>query len=365
MDEFKRFVIKRVIIVIILTISVLWVIGTITGFFGRTKYEQTFTGPNVKTVDTLPETFEPETFKPEENHHNSKKDTDILQPRHNISEPDHTKMAETPVYDNSAAPGANHTVLSTTNNIKGVAFVTAAIQPLSYELNQRFWGWRPNDILNFTDNINNFQLGVLEATRRTAVILAERIARTGSSASFDINLERAMNWFMIKAESYWFPSPESKYRAGLKNLEAYMEKLKAGKASFYNRADNLVPLLESYENLLGSCDEKLVTQKEEDGSDVGFFKADNYFYYAKGTASALLIMLKAIEKDFYQILYSRNALIDLHHAIEMCHLASEIEPWIIIDSDFDGIFANHRANMAARISHARFYIGVIVQTLST
>jgi len=360
MDEFKRFVIKRVIIVIILTILVLWIIGTITGFFGKTEYEQTFTGPNVKTVDILPETF-----NSEENHHNSKSNTDILQPRHDISEPDYKKIAEVPVYSDSAATGAKHTVLSTTNYIKGVAFVTAAIQPLSYELNERFWGWRPNDILNFTDNINNFQLGVLEATRRTAVVLTERIARTGSSASLDDNLERAMNWFMIKAESYWFPSPESKYRAGLKNLETYMENLEAGKASFYNRADNLVPLLKSYENLLGSCDEKLVKQTEKDGSDVSFFKADNYFYYAKGTASALLIILKAIEKDFYPILYSRNALIDLHHATEMCRLASEIEPLIIINSDFDGIFANHRANMAGRISHARFYIGVIIQTLST
>ena len=55
----------------------------------------------------------------------------------------------------------------------------------------------------------------------------------------------------------------------------------------------------------------------------------------------------------------------LHHAIESCHHATEINPWIITDSSLDGILANHRANMAAPISHARFYIGVLIKTLST
>ncbi len=40
--------------------------------------------------------------------------------------------------------------------VEGMAFVDAVIQPLEHELNQRFYGWRPNDILNVTDNVNNF-----------------------------------------------------------------------------------------------------------------------------------------------------------------------------------------------------------------
>jgi hypothetical protein len=92
----------------------------------------------------------------------------------------------------------------------GVLFVDAIIAPLDYELNDRFWGWRPNDIINLTDNVNNFQLGVLEVTRRAVTTLTERISRTGSTAAFDPDLENAMNWLMIKADGYWFPSPESK-----------------------------------------------------------------------------------------------------------------------------------------------------------
>ena len=255
--------------------------------------------------------------------------------------------------------------LKSAPEIKGVAFVNAAIKPLAYELDERFWGWRPNDIINITDNVNNFQLGVLEVTRRTSVILAERISRTGSSSAFNSHLEHAMNWFMIKADKYWFPSPESKYRAGLKELRAYRDELENHRAFFYTRADNLLPLLMTYEDLLGSCDENLIKRKEDDGTEVSFFQSDDYFFYAKGVASAMVIMLEAIEKDFHIIIESRNGMEVLHHAHVMCETASNISPCIIINGDLDGILANHRANIAGPISHARFYIGVLIKILST
>ena len=162
-----------------------------------------------------------------------------------------------------------------------------------------------------------------------------------------------------------FPSSEGKYNDGLKELEKYAEKLKKGEANFYTRADNLIPLLNEYEHLLGSCDDNLVKIKEEDGSKVSFFKADNYFYYAKGVASAMVPILEAIEKDFHDTLDRRNCLKELHHAIESCEHALHIDPIIIMNSNLSSIFANHRANMAAHISHARFYISVLVKTLST
>lgn len=248
---------------------------------------------------------------------------------------------------------------------KGVVFIKAMIEPLDSELHERFWGWRPNDVLNFTDNVNSFQLGVLEVTRRTAVILAERISRTGTTAAFDKNLENAMNWFMIKSNRYWFPSPESKYGAGLKELKIYKEKLEKGEANFHTRTDNLIPLLMAYEDLLGSCDENLVKQYEDDGTPVSFFKADDYFFYAQGVASAMYTILEAILEEFHTTVESRRGLEVLHHAIESCHHAVEIHPLMVTNSSWSGILANHRANMAAPISHARFYIGVLIKTLST
>ncbi len=247
----------------------------------------------------------------------------------------------------------------------GVAFVEATIKPLENELNERFWGWRPNDILDFTDNVNSYQLGVLEVTRRTVVSLTERISRTGSTAAFDSNLENAMNWFMVKANKYWFPSPESKYRAGLDELRTYKEKLEKGEGNFYTRPDNLIPLLMAYEDLLGSCEENLVKTDEDDGSPVSYFQADNYFFYAQGIASAMGTILEAVHKDFLITVESRRGAEVLHHAIVSCHHAAEIHPWIITNSTLSGVLANHRANLAAPMSHARFYINVLIKTLST
>ena len=248
---------------------------------------------------------------------------------------------------------------------KGVTFVEALIKPLDYELNKRFWGWRPNDILNFTDNVNNFQLGVLEVSRRSVVMLTERISRTGTTDAFNQHLEDAANWLMVTATRYWFPSPESKYRECLKELSIYREELISGRGSFYTRTDNLIPLLSSYEDLLGSCDENLVKRKNEDGSPVSYFKADDYFYYAQGVASTMATILEAVHHDFLQTLESRHGTELLHHAILSCQQAAQLRPLLITDMALDGIFANHRANMAAPISHARFYIGQLIKTLST
>lgn len=150
--EFKMFAAKHIVVGILLTVVALWVAGSVLGFFEKAA--------GVKVARQ------------------------------------HETVHKKPAVKAPVHPGASPEVEAAKAKIfrpKGVAFIEALVQPLTYELHQRFWGWRPNDILNFTDNVNNFQQGVLEVTRRTAVILAERISRTGSTAAFDPNLERAMN----------------------------------------------------------------------------------------------------------------------------------------------------------------------------
>ncbi|MGE4519344.1 MAG: DUF2333 family protein [Desulfobacteraceae bacterium] len=252
-------------------------------------------------------------------------------------------------------------------DVAGWSFVESTVAPLSFELYERFLGWRSNDILvgRFTDNVNNFQKGVLEVTRRTAVKLAEDISRTGSTESFNQHLENAMNWFMVKPETFWFPSAEGKYKAAISGIRSYQEQLVNRQAKFYNRTDNLIPLLKTYRNLLGSCDDNLIKKYEDNGEEVSFFDADDYFYYAKGVSRSMSHILKAIEHDFEGVLHSRNAMDTLKHAIHSLNEAEEIDPLIILNSDLNGIFANHRANLATKISHARFYLGVLIVTLST
>lgn len=252
------------------------------------------------------------------------------------------------------------------NAVRGTAFVTALIEPIDFELSHRRLGWRPNDVFSFfTDNVKNHQLGVLEVTRRTTEKLVERIARTGSTIKFDKNLNLARAKFNNDPKKYWLPAPEKSYAQAIDELKTYRERLNSNKATFHSRADNLIPLLSSYENLLGDCDDDLVKTHEESGARVSTFKADDYFYYAQGVSSAMATILEAVMVDFAPVLDSRGAANDLHHAILMLQHATELDPLFVQESDYSGFFANHRANMAAFVSHARAYIQFVIKTMST
>ncbi len=381
MESFKDFATKRMIIGVVLAVALLWLVATIIGLLSKPATTPVASLPHERSsvqTPAMPRTAAvhpdaAETAKtasgfvpppapgtavhPQIVPSVPSKDSNRMLPHAVLQEPEKT-----------GSTSANGTVTVATAPVKkktGVAFVTELVKPLDYELHGRFWGWRPNDILNFTDDVNNFQLGVLEVTRRTVTILTEKLSRTGSVESLDKNLERAMDWLMTKPDRYWFPSPESRYDDALSEINIYKSKLEKNEAAFYTRADNLLPLLASYDNLLGSCDENLIKTHEPDGKPVSWFKVDDYFYYAQGVASSLETILKGVQEDFSLVLETRHGTEILRHAIEACHRASEIHPWVVTDAAYDGILANHRANLAAPISHARFYIDVLIAALST
>ena len=415
--NFGIFASKRIIVGILLLIASLWVMGTILGFYDKsskmnntdshdtdtmhaadvqhsetpvkdthaveplaaahveTKAEsvpyaektreltQTESRPKetAHAGDTLPQKDHTPTLAVEEKTpeaHTAAKENDV------VEKTGHDTQMKDGVHD-TEAKDAGHGPALPVSDITGATFIQAAIKPLDYELNERAWGWRPNDIVNITDNVNNFQLGVLEVTRRTAVVLSERLSRTGITAAIDKNLENATNWLMIKPDRYIFPSAETKYNDSLDEIRLYLERLENKKAKFYTRSDNLLPLLSSYVELLGSCDENLAKMTEEDGSQVSYFKSDDYFFYAQGVASSLYTILQAIAHDFSSVIETRHGADAMHHAILSCHHAMEIDPWLILEGGLSSIFANHRANMAAPISHAGFYLRVLITTLST
>ena len=256
--------------------------------------------------------------------------------------------------------GTNETPHTKDYAFIGEAFIDGLINPIDNELNKRFWGWRPNDIVKFgLDDVMNYQLGVREVTLRSTIILSERISRSGTNEAMNKYLNDAMTCFAVDPKSFWWPSAESEYNQAINDLNKYKEQLRTGEARFYTRPDNLIPLLMEFSNRLGDCDDKLV---DPNGT---MFDSDDRFYYAQGVATAILSILEAVSHDFSQVLDSRYGRDPLERAMEDCHAAANLSPWFIINGDYDGFFANHRANMAAYISHARFYIGVLITTLST
>jgi hypothetical protein len=240
------------------------------------------------------------------------------------------------------------------SEIAGVAFTEELTQLLDYELNGRFWGWRPNDLLigRFTDNVNEFQLGALEAIRYTAIKLKENLTRFGDADAYDPHLVEAVNLLMNRADQFWFPSTESQYKEALKKLQEFLESLKQGKSRFYYRTDNLLSLVASYKDLLGNCHENLVKETEPDGSRVSYFNADNYFYYSQGVAHVIYEMLRTVRIGFVEQLQTIDAVALMDKIVEDLKRASECSPWLITNSEDDGILANHRYNLAASISAA-------------
>ena len=383
--NFKFFAASRIAGGIFAVLLILWLVSLFTGSSGDSDILK-----NIKTEDKIIHkvvTTEKDSHSLNREEAISHQPEEILEEEEKISgktdlheNVDPSEGNQDKEYANSEQDESSHkntghektdalykTPLKIYPNITGWAFVEASIQPLKYELNERFLGWRPNDIIvgKFTDNVNNFQRGVLEVTRRTAVKLAEDISRTGSTSSFNPHLESAMNWFMIKPDKFWFPSAEKKYKSGLLELKGYQDQLVKKEARFFNRTDNLIPLLKTYRNLLGSCDDNLVKTHEDNGHEVSLFQSDDYFYYAQGVAKSMSNILKAIEHDFNPILKNRNGLGSIHHAIHALEEAEKIQPWLILNHDLSGMLANHRANLATAISHGRFYLGILITTLST
>lgn len=232
------------------------------------------------------------------------------------------------------------------------------INLMDHELHGRTLGWRPNDIVvgRFTDNINNYQLGVLEAIRFTTVRLKDSLTRMGDADTYDPDLEKALHLFMNRATSFYFPSAESCYQEAVDHLKAFVEKLKTGKRSFYYRKDNLVALINNYKDLLGNVNRSLI-----DGN-VGWWNSDDYFYYAKGVAHAYYEILRVVRVGYQtqlaSTLYGLDIMDEILHELRR---VEEMSPWIILNGDLDGWIANHRANLNAPLSEVVHLMVVVSQ----
>ncbi len=282
-------------------------------------------------------------------------------PGHTPSELDTLKREEerTPKPEPVVAEHAEHGPrLPEISPIPGVTFVETMINLMEHELNGRFWGWRPNDIFigQFTDDINQYQLGVLEAMRFTTLRLKDSLTRMGDADAYDPDLEQALNLFMNRATSFWFPSAESSYSEAVDHLKNFLVKLKTGKRSFYYRKDTIISLLATYKDLLGNVNKTLIV------SPVSFFKADDYFYYAKGVSHVFYEILRVSRVGFQNQLASTLYGLDvMDEIIHELYRVEEMSPWIVLDSDLDGFFANHRANINAPLSEATHMMGVLTQ----
>ncbi|AEB09432.1 DUF2333 family protein [Desulfobacca acetoxidans] len=253
--------------------------------------------------------------------------------------------------------------------VKGEAFTRSLIKIMDDEVNKSFFGWRPNTIIfgifGLTDDKNNLQLGVLEVARRTAVVLNENMSRFAMTEAQNPYLNEAMNFFMVSADKYWFPSASGKYREAMSDLERYIDDLKNNRSRFYTRVDNLIALMNHFRDLLGSAFHNLIKDTEADGKSISWFVCDDYFYFSQGVALGMAEVLEGVKEDFADQLQKKNSFKLVEDAIHALHTGAHLSPWIVTNAAKDGILANHRANMATYIGEAEHVISTLVTVLAT
>jgi hypothetical protein len=253
--------------------------------------------------------------------------------------------------------------------VKGEIFTRALIKIIDDQVNQTLFGWRPNTILfgkmGLTDNVNNQQLGVLEVARRTIVVLNENMTRFAVTEAYNPQVNEAMNFLMVSPDKYWFPSASGKYREAMQALEVYTEDLRLGRSRFYTRVDNLIVLLNSYKDILGSGYHNLIKDAEADGSPISWFKTDDYFYFNQGLAIGLAEMLEAVKEEFRPELTKKGSQKLLDDTIHALHAATHLHPWVVTDGAKDGILANHRSNMSSYIGEAEHLVATLQTVLAT
>lgn len=242
-------------------------------------------------------------------------------------------------------------------------------------------GYLTNDVIPpgiWLDNMPNWEFGVLVQVRDMSRALRKDIARSQSTSAEDPDLAKAEPQFNFDSDSFIFPSTEGEYETGIKFLKRYRQRLAdpdSQSSQFYARSDNLRNWLADIETRLGSLSQRLSTSVAKDQLNIDlagdasaqrstamsdeqvvktpFLELDDVFYEARGSAFALIHLLKAVEIDFRDVLMDKNSLVSVRQIIRELELTQQSvsSPMIMNGSGF-GMMANHSLVMANYISRA-------------
>ena len=258
---------------------------------------------------------------------------------------------------------------------------TYALRYLTNTLLTKSGGYLSNDVTPpsiFLDNMPSWEFGVVIQLRDLSRALRKDMSRSQSQSTEDVDLAKAEPLLHFDHNSWMFPSTEGEYRNAIGYIDAYLDRLADpgnSQAQFYARADNLSSWLGDVETRLGSLSQRLsasVGQERFNTDLAGEAKAeqatpkaavevvktprlqvDNIFYEARGTAWALIHILRAIEVDFGPVLEDKNASPSLQQIIrELEETQATIWSPIILNGTGFGILANHSLVMANYISRA-------------
>ncbi len=242
-------------------------------------------------------------------------------------------------------------------------------------------GYLSNDVSPpgvLMDNIPNWEFGVITQVRDLARALRNDFSRSQTQSTEDPDLMVADPQFHYDTESWILPATEGEYETGLRAMRRYLDRLSdpsQQNAQFYARADNLRDWLAIVEKRLGSLSQRLsasvgqhrvnidlqgdTAARQSTGTPrelsvkTPWLEIDDVFYEARGSTWALIHFMRAIEKDFDQVLRKKNALVSLRQIIRELEATQHFvwSPMILNGTGF-GFLANHSLVMGSYISRA-------------
>jgi len=242
-------------------------------------------------------------------------------------------------------------------------------------------GYLTNDKLPpfvFLDNIPSWELGVVNQMRDLGRVMRDDYTRSQSQSKEDPDVADGSPKFFYDNNSWVFPTTESEYKDGIRAFIRYRDRLGAGDpdTQFYARADNLREWLSQVEKRLGSLTRRLgnsvartrinddlagdAAAAEGAGAQpdtvnvrTSWWKTDNIFFEARGTAWALVHFFRAAEFDFAHVLEDKNAEASVRQIIR--ELEASLAPLrspMILNGGGYGLTANHSLVMANYLARA-------------
>jgi hypothetical protein len=241
-------------------------------------------------------------------------------------------------------------------------------------------GYLTNDKLPpfvFLDNIPSWELGVVNQMRDLGRVMRDDYTRSQSQSKEDPDVAEGSPKFFYDNNSWIFPTTESEYSDGIRYFTSYRDRLVSGDPDtvFYARADNLREWLSQVEKRLGSLTRRLgnsvartrinedlagdsaaeAAGSQPDTVDVrtSWWKTDNIFFEARGTAWALVHFFRAAEFDFAHVLQDKNAEASVRQIIR--ELEASLAPLrspMVLNGGGYGLTANHSLVMANYLARA-------------
>lgn len=233
--------------------------------------------------------------------------------------------------------------------VRGAATVSTVINLVETEFDRPLGGYRRDNVLWFGalspfDNVQSFQLGVLEVIQRVMFFLKERVSKEGGSSDpFNTNLKDAAEW--LNAPGFIPVATNLMYNHfAVSNLETYLEDIKAKKATFVGQSEALYHAFQMLNDMLGDAHNELTTDK------VTFTTSDDYYYHALGVAYASMALMRAFAIDFADEIKTKN--IGSHVARfdeEMMKAMERKIPWMV----WNNSQINDRSMLETPINEAR------------